>query len=206
MFKFFKSARGLAAYLSTDSAVKPPGKVILYYWEPYPNKVFGMRNKPLFGHFSGGDTGHISMEVQYSNGTKFYLSVWPKEIIEHISGLDDRKVIKPVNNSDCLEDDIRSERGRIPTLKIIEIDAETESKIEALIGNLQEEFKKDFDKRPEWSLINNCATFVSGILYESGVIRRKQLLISTPKYVFDSADRHEQQIDLENDKTPSYFG
>lgn len=205
MLRFFRTARNLSNYTASTIASNAMGKITLYYWEPYPDRILGLRNKPLLGHLSGGDAGHISMEIQYSNGKKSYLSVWPKEIEEHIQGQDNRIVIKPANNSDSLEEDIETERGRIPLSKIIEINSDTEKKIKIAMKKLEDEFSKDPRERIQWSLTNNCATFISNVLYESGIISTKQILASTPHYVFHMADKAEQEIYLQNYKTPSYF-
>ena len=205
MLRFFNTARLMSRSISHQlKETSSSCKIILYFWEPYPNKVFGLRNKPLLGYFSGGDTGHISMEINYSNGTKTYISIWPKEIEEHVIGGEDRIVIKPVNNSESLEDDIKLEKGRQPQQKIIEIDKNTEIKLKKATQKLENEFKKDFRERIRWSLTNNCATFISNLLYESGIIYFKQSVVSTPYYVFKMADEVEKAIYLERIKTPSY--
>lgn len=205
MLRFFRTARNISNYAGQTRSTHTTGKIILYYWEPYPDKIFGLRNKPLLGHLSGGNAGHISMEIQYSSGKKAYLSVWPKEMEEHIQGKDNCVVIKPVNNSNSLEKDIETEQGKLPLSKTIGIDLETEKKLETTMKKLDEEFNKDPRERLQWSLINNCATFVSNALYESGIISTKQLLATTPHYVFYMTDKAEQKMYWQNYKTASYF-
>lgn len=206
MLSFFKTARFISNSVSHQSKKLPlSGNIILYFWEPYPNRVFGLNNKPLLGYFSGGDTGHISMKINYANGDKSYISIWPNEIEEtDVQGRDERIVIKPISNTISLQNDIKTERGREPHEKIIEINEKIEERLRQSVEKLENELKKDPRERIRWSLTNNCATFIENILHESGIIHFKQHLISTPRYIFNIADKFEQEIYLKNYKSPSY--
>jgi hypothetical protein len=205
VFKFFRFARSFStANTCRNQKLTPSGKVSLYFWEPYPGTIFGLRNKPMFGFFSGGDTGHISMGIDYSDGRKHYISIWPKEIQEHVQGHDSYIVIKPINNSESLDEDIVLERGRSPKTKVINVDKHTEIKLEQATQKIINECNKDFRDRVQWSLTSNCATFISDILCKAGIIHTKQNVVSTPHYVFTMVDEVEQEIYLENIKKPSY--
>lgn len=200
MFNLFQSSRRFLSTLATQKAHEV-GQVILYCWEPYPKTFLGLRNKPLFGRLSGGNTGHLAMQINYSDGTQSYISIWP-EIHEdnHEGGID----IKPIVNSKSLATDIAAEGNRKPMSKPILVDKTTEEILKKLTRELFDELNKEIEQREQWSFTRNCATFIAEILYKSGLIANKPTFIATPSAVYQMVDQLEQQAYLENYRRPSF--
>lgn len=202
MFRFFKVPSlvhsqpnaGLRRNLANTLA---NGEVTLYFWPPFPERVAGLSNKPLFGYMSGGATGHLAMGVQYSSGEQSYISILPGELPINADRPND-KPSEPIKCSASLDHDIEAEMNREPQKKTISISYETEPKLKKAIEKLKLELDKDPREREQWSLANNCATYVAKILYESGINHSPPVLIETPSSVFEITDPVEQAIYLEN--------
>lgn len=201
MFNLFKSSHRLLSTLATQKA-NEAGQVILYFWEPYPKAFLGLRNKPLFGRLSGGNTGHLSMQVNYSDNSQDYISVWPQPRTLNMPGIVDE--IKPIINSGSLALDIKAESDKQPLVKSLPIDKNAEEVLKKHIAILHAEFKKDPEERAEWAITRNCATFIAEILYDSGIIPNKPTLITTPSSVYHMVDPLEQKAYLENYQRPSF--
>ena len=204
MLRFFKTSRSLSnSVLHRSNEILTNGNIILYFWEPYPHTVLGLRNKPLFGRLSGGAAGHLSMKINYSNGEGFYVSIWASSFQDNSTN-SQITFIEPIVNAKNLEKDIEAEDGRKPKEKIIELNEGNENKLRVSIEKLKVELSKDPRTRAQWSAFNNCSTFIENILYEINIIHTKQYVISTPLHVFNMAEKFEQDIYLHNCKMPSY--
>lgn len=180
------------------------GEVTLHFWEPFPEKILGINNKPAFGRLSGGNTGHISLSVAYSDGKSAYVSIWPDEFIENISGRDKPIIREPIISSVSLEKDIEAENNRQPRSRTMPVSDVMEQRLKQAIEKLREELSRRPEDRREWTVRKNCAYFIDSLLQDCGLIHRQQSFIPTPRYVFEAFDPVEQAIALELDKTPNY--
>ncbi len=72
-----------------------------------------------------------------------------------------------------------------------------------LLNKFQSELEVEVDQRSQWSLTENCATYVARLLYDGGVSVIKPDMMMTPRKVFYMMDEVEQKAHIENLKQPS---